>query len=229
MHDVIMSRKAIHAMNHLFPDATPDEIVDGDNVCIICREEMAAGAKKLPCSHIFHAACLRSWFQRQQTCPTCRSDILNMVPPRAAPPPAQQTPAAARQQPPPAPAQVPNGVPPAAAPQNFNFPIPPQFSMPTSPQGSAAAAPPGMPPMVFPPFPGTMPGMGLGMPGAPFMLPFPPAPAFGGLSDEEVVRMEGTERGNVEARVQCLRNIQTLLDAAAIQLQQYTSILGALA
>jgi E3 ubiquitin-protein ligase synoviolin len=35
-----------------------------------------AGAKKLPCNHIFHPNCLRSWFQRQQTCPTCRTDVL---------------------------------------------------------------------------------------------------------------------------------------------------------
>lgn len=33
-------------------------------------------SKKLPCGHIFHTACLRSWFQRQQTCPTCRLNIL---------------------------------------------------------------------------------------------------------------------------------------------------------
>ena len=32
--------------------------------------------KKLPCDHIFHKSCLRSWFQRQQTCPTCRTSIL---------------------------------------------------------------------------------------------------------------------------------------------------------
>lgn len=35
-------------------------------------------SKKLPCNHIFHVACLRSWFQRQQTCPTCRMDILRI-------------------------------------------------------------------------------------------------------------------------------------------------------
>jgi sulfur relay (sulfurtransferase) DsrC/TusE family protein len=34
--------------------------------------------KKLPCDHIFHKNCLRSWFQRQQTCPTCRTSILRM-------------------------------------------------------------------------------------------------------------------------------------------------------
>lgn len=37
---------------------------------------MVSASKKLPCNHIFHTACLRSWFQRQQTCPTCRLNIL---------------------------------------------------------------------------------------------------------------------------------------------------------
>lgn len=32
--------------------------------------------KRLPCGHIFHTSCLRNWFQRQQTCPTCRMNIL---------------------------------------------------------------------------------------------------------------------------------------------------------
>lgn len=37
---------------------------------------MVTASKKLPCNHIFHTSCLRSWFQRQQTCPTCRLNIL---------------------------------------------------------------------------------------------------------------------------------------------------------
>lgn len=37
---------------------------------------MVQRCKKLPCNHIFHTNCLRSWFQRQHTCPTCRLDIL---------------------------------------------------------------------------------------------------------------------------------------------------------
>lgn len=43
---------------------------------LIPREDMVNTSKKLPCGHIFHTACLRSWFQRQQTCPTCRLNIL---------------------------------------------------------------------------------------------------------------------------------------------------------
>merc|ERR1712156_962232 len=76
-NDVILSRRAIHNMNTWYPDATPEELAATDNVCIICREEMLApSTKKLPCGHIFHKTCLRSWFQRQQTCPTCRLDVL---------------------------------------------------------------------------------------------------------------------------------------------------------
>lgn len=58
-----MSRRAINYMNNVYPDATTEELHSGDNVCIICREEMTTAAKKLPCNHIFHTACLRSWFQ----------------------------------------------------------------------------------------------------------------------------------------------------------------------
>ena len=30
---------------------------------------------KLPCSHIFHVDCLKSWLIQQQICPTCRAEI----------------------------------------------------------------------------------------------------------------------------------------------------------
>lgn len=76
LNDVILSRRAIRNMNTLYPDATPEELTLSDNICIICREDMVNTSKKLPCGHIFHTACLRSWFQRQQTCPTCRLNIL---------------------------------------------------------------------------------------------------------------------------------------------------------
>lgn len=83
-----MSRRAIRLMNSVFHDVNAAEIAaSSDAVCIICREEMmpqsdppatvAPGTiKRLPCGHIFHATCLRNWFQRQQTCPTCRLNIL---------------------------------------------------------------------------------------------------------------------------------------------------------
>lgn len=42
------------------------------------NNETTQQIKKLPCDHIFHKSCLRSWFQRQQTCPTCRTSILRL-------------------------------------------------------------------------------------------------------------------------------------------------------
>ncbi|TDL24186.1 hypothetical protein BD410DRAFT_786276 [Rickenella mellea] len=55
--------------------------------------------KKLPCGHIFHFYCLRSWLERQQNCPTCRRTVLETNPaqaPAQLPPP---QPGAAPQQP----------------------------------------------------------------------------------------------------------------------------------
>jgi E3 ubiquitin-protein ligase synoviolin len=60
-----------------YPDATEEELRVANTVCIICREDMLQRCKKLPCKHIFHTSCLRSWFQRQQNCPTCRMDVLS--------------------------------------------------------------------------------------------------------------------------------------------------------
>jgi len=33
--------------------------------------------KKLRCGHIFHLRCLKSWLERQQSCPTCRCSLLD--------------------------------------------------------------------------------------------------------------------------------------------------------
>lgn len=74
-------------MNTLYPDATAEELSQSDNICIICREDMINHSKKLPCGHIFHTSCLRSWFQRQQTCPTCRLNILRTTSTAQVPPP----------------------------------------------------------------------------------------------------------------------------------------------
>lgn len=95
--DFVRYRNAIRDMNERYHDATAEE-VSNEDVCIICREEMTpwqpaeqaapgrpAGArriperlrpKRLPCGHILHFACLRSWLERQQNCPTCRRPVI---------------------------------------------------------------------------------------------------------------------------------------------------------
>ena len=45
---------------HRYPNATAEEIAR-DPQCIICYDDMAEEAKKLPCGHIFHKHCLKSW------------------------------------------------------------------------------------------------------------------------------------------------------------------------
>ncbi|XP_051122100.1 ERAD-associated E3 ubiquitin-protein ligase HRD1B-like [Andrographis paniculata] len=76
--DYVRYRKITSNMNSRFPDATAEELDASDSTCIICREEMTA-AKRLICGHLFHVNCLRSWLERQNTCPTCRAPI---VPPQ---------------------------------------------------------------------------------------------------------------------------------------------------
>lgn len=98
IHDFVRYRQATKDMNERYPDATSEEVARED-VCIICREDMRAWTsgvqdenapprspptaldertrpKKLPCGHILHFACLRSWLERQQNCPTCRRPVL---------------------------------------------------------------------------------------------------------------------------------------------------------
>ncbi|KAK6506535.1 E3 ubiquitin-protein ligase hrd1 [Arthrobotrys conoides] len=102
--DYIRFKRATQQMNLKYPDATREEIAR-ENVCIICRETMRAWSdtpetaaqqqaqqaeivdeediaddrmrpKKLPCGHVLHLACLKSWMERQQRCPTCRRPVL---------------------------------------------------------------------------------------------------------------------------------------------------------
>lgn len=84
-------KQALRDMNR-YPDATAEDL-GREDTCIICREEMRtwdpnAGQlerhrpKKLPCGHILHFGCLKSWLERQQVCPTCRSSVVAEQHPR---------------------------------------------------------------------------------------------------------------------------------------------------
>ena len=57
--------------------------------------------------------------------------------------------------------------------------------------------------------------------------PLPPLNLVPALSMDELAEMEGDERHNVETRIHCLRNINTLLNASMIQMQQYMNMCAA--
>ena len=46
-------------------------------MCSICCEEYRPGGevKRLPCGHMFHAACCLPWFEKKEVCPYCRFDV----------------------------------------------------------------------------------------------------------------------------------------------------------
>uniref|UniRef100_A0A674NE58 RING-type E3 ubiquitin transferase n=1 Tax=Takifugu rubripes TaxID=31033 RepID=A0A674NE58_TAKRU len=233
--DAIMSRRAIRNMNTLYPDATPEDLQASDNVCIICREEMVTGAKKLPCNHIFHSSCLRSWFQRQQTCPTCRMDVLrasnnNQTPaqPQAQPP----LPAGPPNAPAAPPANVPGmlpGFPPGIFPFWGPFPaVPPPAAPPAAadaPQSSTEAPQASGEHLPFSFYFASCPFFQV--PVMDFILSRPvssmppPPPSLSQLSEEELRDMEAEGRRGLEARLQCLQNIHTLLDAAMLNIHHY--------
>jgi hypothetical protein len=85
IRDLLKYRMATKNMDAKYPDATEEDIRGmGGESCVICREEMVPGSgrvpdrregpndtpKKLGCGHVFHFHCLRSWLERQQSCPT---------------------------------------------------------------------------------------------------------------------------------------------------------------
>lgn len=66
--------RVIDNMESRFAVATPDELVANNDDCAICWDSMTS-ARKLPCGHLFHSSCLRSWLEQDTSCPTCRMSL----------------------------------------------------------------------------------------------------------------------------------------------------------
>merc|ERR1712194_843793 len=49
----------------------------GDDECVICMGELAAGQASVvtPCDHHFHESCLERWMDIKMECPTCRAPL----------------------------------------------------------------------------------------------------------------------------------------------------------
>lgn len=74
------------------PPPAPDKVIDDlpiisislDQVnanlqCSICLENFyfSENVRMLPCSHIYHAKCIKHWLELHATCPICRQSIIN--------------------------------------------------------------------------------------------------------------------------------------------------------
>ncbi|KAG2140445.1 hypothetical protein BD769DRAFT_1650916 [Suillus cothurnatus] len=93
---LVRYRAATRNMDERYPDASEEEMYSydrsnemfvhgvsgnqGENSGSNPAQQNSDGPnttpKKLPCGHIFHFYCLRSWLERQQSCPTCRRSVL---------------------------------------------------------------------------------------------------------------------------------------------------------
>ncbi len=61
-------------LHRMYADVSPEELAARDDDCAVCRERLDK-AKRLPCGHLFHAACLSRWLEIKTECPTCRGKL----------------------------------------------------------------------------------------------------------------------------------------------------------
>ncbi|XP_014662149.1 PREDICTED: E3 ubiquitin-protein ligase AMFR-like [Priapulus caudatus] len=66
--------RVVHHMEANYPMASYDVIDSNIDDCAICWDKMEA-ARVLPCNHMFHNSCLRSWLEQDTSCPTCRTSL----------------------------------------------------------------------------------------------------------------------------------------------------------
>ncbi|KAM7269007.1 hypothetical protein ACFE04_024504 [Oxalis oulophora] len=57
--------------------AMPSVTVEENVQCSVCLEELEIGneAKKMPCKHKFHGACILPWLELHNSCPLCRFEL----------------------------------------------------------------------------------------------------------------------------------------------------------
>ena len=71
------SRPVNQRVLNSLPEITLDDIskLDGEKKnCVICLENFKVGEKViiLPCIHIFHSICIKSWLTTKDECPMCK-------------------------------------------------------------------------------------------------------------------------------------------------------------
>ncbi len=55
--------------------------VNVDATCSVCIEKFSGieGTTELPCGHQYHKTCVLTWFEINDTCPTCRDSLNNYL------------------------------------------------------------------------------------------------------------------------------------------------------
>ncbi|KAG7217072.1 hypothetical protein INR49_027612 [Caranx melampygus] len=86
----LLRRDAVNKIKSL-PTASNTQLEQYNDICAICYQDMNT-AVITPCSHFFHAGCLKKWLYVQETCPLCHSQLKSQSP--AASGPNQDAPAA---------------------------------------------------------------------------------------------------------------------------------------
>ncbi|XP_063443295.1 RING finger protein 145-like [Mytilus trossulus] len=71
---VISHKNKIRHFTRNLIDATRDELVEHEDACPICFQEMEE-AKVTPCAHLFHESCLQKWLNTRLICPVCQLQI----------------------------------------------------------------------------------------------------------------------------------------------------------
>lgn len=92
----LLRRDAVNKIKSL-PTASNTQLEQYNDICAICYQDMNS-AVITPCSHFFHAGCLKKWLYVQETCPLCHSQLKSQSPTTApnqdaTGPAANQTPA----------------------------------------------------------------------------------------------------------------------------------------
>ncbi|XP_023124309.2 RING finger protein 145 [Amphiprion ocellaris] len=86
----LLRRDAVNKIKSL-PAASSTQLEQYNDICAICYQDMNS-AVITPCSHFFHAGCLKKWLYVQETCPLCHSQLKSQSPATSVP--NQDTPAA---------------------------------------------------------------------------------------------------------------------------------------
>ena len=70
----LLRRDAVRKVERL-PLASKEQLLQHNDVCSICYQEMTNDARQTQCQHYYHGVCLRKWLHIQEKCPMCHKRI----------------------------------------------------------------------------------------------------------------------------------------------------------